>query len=76
MKIRLGRLASDAFIILYILSTLLLRFFLEPQLQGHYLISLGIGAFALLFLWALIRIKFLNPSIFGLGRKAEEAAKE
>lgn len=71
MKFRLGRLPSNIFIILYVLATFLLRFFLEPQLQGHVLISIGIGAFALLFLWALIKVKFLNPSILGLGRKRE-----
>jgi hypothetical protein len=45
---------------------LALRFVLEPQLQGYYLVSLALGAFALLFLWALIKSKFLQPTYFGM----------
>ena len=66
MKIKLGTKASDIFIVVYLFITLLLRFILEPQLGGHYLISIGIGLFALLFLWALYKSKIINPSWFGL----------
>jgi hypothetical protein len=72
MKLRLGRKASDIFVVFYIAATLLLRFFIEPQLQGRYLISIAMGAFALLFLWALAKTKFLNPSWFGLLPSREE----
>ena len=66
MKLQLGRKASDVFVIIYILGTLWLRFELENQLNGHVLASVGIGAFALLFLWALHKSKYINPSWFGL----------
>lgn len=61
-------LLSNIFVILYIAATMLLRFFLEPQLQGRYLISIAMGAFALLFLWALIRSGFIRPTLMGLDR--------
>ena len=64
-RFSLSPAASDWFITIYLTITLALRFILEPQLQGFYLISLGLGAFALLFLWALIKSKMLRPSYFG-----------
>ena len=77
MKIQLGRKLSDLFVTLYVMITLLLRFYLEPQLNGHFLASVGIGAFALLFLWALSKSNIINPSLFGLWPgEAEEAAAE
>ncbi len=66
MKFGLGKKASDIFVVIYIVGTLYLRFLIEPQLQGHLLISIGIGLFALLFLWALWKSKIINPSWFGL----------
>lgn len=76
MNFQLGRKLSDLFVTLYIITTLFLRFYLEPQLNGHFLISVGIGAFALLFLWALAKSKVIRPSFFGLwpGEAEEEAA--
>ncbi|MEL6660871.1 MAG: hypothetical protein AAFY48_04435 [Bacteroidota bacterium] len=72
-RFSLSPAASDWFIAIYLTITLGLRFFLEPQLQGFYLISLGLGAFALLFLWALIKSKMLRPSYFGFfPQEAEE----
>jgi hypothetical protein len=68
MNPRTHILLSDLFIALYVLATLGLRFYLEPQLQGNFLLSVAIGAFALLFLWALIKAKILRPSILGLGK--------
>lgn len=62
----LSPLISDVFVTLYLAGTLYFRFLLEPQIQGHYLVSLGLGAFALLFLWALTKSKIINPSFFGL----------
>lgn len=64
-RFSLGPAASDWFIAIYLTITLALRFILEPQLQGFYLVSLGLGAFALLFLWALIKSKVLRPTYFG-----------
>lgn len=64
-RFSLGPRLSDWFIAVYLTITLALRFFLEPQLQGYYLVSLALGAFALLFLWALIKSKVLRPTYFG-----------
>ncbi|MBK8053779.1 MAG: hypothetical protein IPK35_11055 [Saprospiraceae bacterium] len=59
---------SNIFVIVYAALTLFVRILLEPQLQGQFLISIGMGAFALLFLWALIRSGFLRPTILGLDK--------
>lgn len=64
---RIGNMASNIIVAIYILGTLYLRFEIEDQLQGQLLISLGIGAFCILFLWALIKTKVLNPSALGYG---------
>lgn len=66
MKLQLSRKASDIFVVVYIAATLLMRFLVEPQLQGRYMISVALGGFALLFLWALVKSKFISPSWFGL----------
>lgn len=71
-RLSLGPAASDWFITIYLTITLALRFILEPQLQGFYIISLGLGAFALLFLWALIKSKVLRPSYFGFFPQSAE----
>lgn len=39
---------------------------LEAQFQGNILVSVGIGAFALLFLWALNKSGYIRPTWFGL----------
>ncbi|MEZ4988221.1 MAG: hypothetical protein R2795_24865 [Saprospiraceae bacterium] len=64
-KVSLNSKLSDWFVVVYITLTLAARFILEPQLNGQYLVSLGLGAFALLFLWALIKSKFIQPTYFG-----------
>jgi hypothetical protein len=66
MKLQLGKKASDVFVAIYIVATLFARFMIEPQLQGRYFLSIVLGAFALLFLWALSRSKIINPTWFGL----------
>lgn len=62
----MNAILSNIFVITYILSTLLLRSWIEPLLKGHVFISLGLGLLALLFLWALIKSKLIRPSIFQL----------
>jgi low temperature requirement protein LtrA len=57
---------SNIFVVVYAALTLIVRIMLEPQLQGQYLISIGMGVFALLFLWALIKSGFVKPTILGL----------
>lgn len=73
MKLSIGKKASDFIATIYIIATLFLRLFLEPQLDGHMILSIAIGLFALLFLWALIKSKILNPTFFGMwpGEEAE-----
>ena len=66
MNLQLGPLASDIFVSIYLLMTLVARFLFEAQLRGNILISIAIGGLALLFLWALVKVKFLNPTYFGL----------
>lgn len=63
-SIHLGKIPSRIFIGAYILGTLYLRLMLEPQLQGHTLISVGLGLFGLVFLYALIKSRFLRPDWF------------
>lgn len=58
----MSRKLSDVFVTLYVITTLFLRIYLEPQLNGNFIISLGLGLFALLFLWALAKSKIINPS--------------
>ncbi|HRD80052.1 MAG: hypothetical protein IAE84_18600 [Saprospiraceae bacterium] len=67
----LGPSASNVVVVLYVFGTLLMRFLLEQQLQGRFVISLAMGAFALLFLWAMIRSKVLNPTLLGLAEKIQ-----
>ena len=63
--LRLGKWASRAVVIVYILITLFLRFVIEGQLQGFVLLSLLLGGIGLLFLWALIKVRVLNPGWIG-----------
>lgn len=66
MKLQIGKTASDIIIAIYLTVTLLIRFFLEPQLQSNFVVSILLGLFGLLFLWALIKSRILNPNYFGL----------
>ncbi len=66
MKFGLGKKASDVFVVIYLGVTLYVRFLLEPQLHGRFLISIAIGLFALLFLCALTKSKIITPGWFGL----------
>ena len=71
MKLQLNRITSRIFVVLYIFATLVWRFLFEAQLIGSAFLSMIIGALFLLFLWALIKSKFLNPEWFWF----EEALK-
>lgn len=71
MKLQLNRITSRIFVVLYIFATLVWRFLFEAQLIGSAFLSMVIGALFLLFLWALIKSKFLNPEWFWF----EEALK-
>lgn len=64
MKFQLNRSVSRVFVVIYLFATLIWRFLFEAQLIGNALVSVIIGAFFLIFLWALIKSKFLNPEWF------------
>lgn len=58
--VQFNRAQSRIFLIVYVFITLALRFWFEPYLENNYLASILIGLVLLIFLWFLIRIKFLN----------------
>lgn len=73
MKLQLKPLASDIFISVYIVVTLFLRFNMEGSGQVSPMNSLFIGASFILMIWALIKLKILNPNWFGLfGKKIKD----
>ncbi len=57
---------SDFIVAGYIIATLFIRFWIEPQLLGNLWLSIALGLFALLFLWALIKTKILQPGLLNL----------
>jgi len=65
MKTILSPRASALFVTVYLLGTLFLRFWLEPHLGGAAWVSLALGGFGLLFLWALGKVRFLTFSFLG-----------
>jgi len=71
MKFQLGSKASDIFITIYLVCFLCFRFSIENQFRGKYSISMLFGVMTLLFLYALIKNKILNPDYFGLMRKKD-----
>ena len=69
MKYKLGNRTSDIVITIYAIITIFGRIYIESLFQINYLSSLFMGLFTLFVLWALIKIKFLNPVWFGLFNK-------
>lgn len=66
MKFKLGNQTSDIFITIYVIITLFARIYFESIFRSNYISSLLMGFLTLFILWALIKIKFLNPAWFGL----------
>lgn len=66
MKIRLGALASDIVVSIYIIATLLFRLIFEPKMGFTPLQSIVTGLSFITMLWVLIKLKVLNPNWFGL----------
>lgn len=64
-NLKLSEKWSNRVIAIYLLGTLYIRFLVEPKLEGHTLVSVAVGLLALLFLWAMIKSGFLNPSFWG-----------
>lgn len=63
-RFQLDTFWSNIFVVAYILGTMYIRFLIEPQLKGNVLVSVGLGLFALLFLWALSKSKWIRPSFW------------
>ncbi len=66
MKLKLSSKTSDWVITIYVVITLIGRFYIESLFQINILSSLFMGFFTLFIIWGLIKIKFLNPAWFGL----------
>ncbi|MEN8928573.1 MAG: hypothetical protein ABF242_05335 [Flavobacteriales bacterium] len=73
MKLQFKPLTSDIIISVYIVITLFLRFQMEGSGQVSPVNSLFIGASFILMIWALIKLKVLNPNWFGLFDKKTKA---
>lgn len=63
-RFQLNTLWSNIFVVSYILGTMYVRFLIEPQLNGNILVSVSLGLFALLLLWALSKSKCIRPSFW------------
>ncbi len=66
MKIRINPLASDIIISIYVIATLFLRFKFENETNVDAGLSIVMGICFLVIIWALIKLKVLNPNWFGL----------
>ena len=73
MKLQFKPLTSDIIISVYILVTLFYRFKLESSAGVSPANSLFIGISFVLIIWALIKLKVLNPNWFGLFNKKTKA---
>lgn len=66
MKFHINPLASDIIICIYVVATLFLRFKFENDANVDAGLSLVMGICFLVIIWALIKLKVLNPNWFGL----------
>jgi len=64
--LRLNGLASDIVISIYMVVTLYFRFKLETEAAVGVLESMIMGLCFIIIIWALIKLKLLNPNWFGL----------
>lgn len=60
---------ADIILAVYLLGTLYLRFSIEDSLQAHPILSISLGIVMLLIIWAVIKVKLLQPNYFGLMKK-------
>ncbi|WP_066756196.1 hypothetical protein [Crocinitomix algicola] len=74
MKFSFGPRFSDYFILVYAVITLYIRFKLEQEVEITTLNSLLIGAFFVIIIYVMIKVKVLNPNWFGLfnSKKSEQ----
>jgi hypothetical protein len=66
MKFRINPLTSDILICVYVVATLFLRFKFENNADVSPLLSIVMGICFVVIIWALIKLKVLNPNWFGL----------
>ena len=66
MKFRINPLASDIIICIYVIATLYLRFKFENNADVGPMLSIVMGICFVVIIWALIKLKVLNPNWFGL----------
>ncbi|OAD44808.1 hypothetical protein [Polaribacter atrinae] len=66
MKFQLNPLTSDIFISIYVVSTLYFRFKFEDNGNVDPILSVVLGLSFVTIIWALIKLKILNPNWFGL----------
>lgn len=64
--LRISALASDIIISLYVISTLYFRFKLESETATGAIESVVMGLCFVILIWALVKLKVLNPNWFGL----------
>lgn len=65
-RLQLNALASDIIISIYVIVTLYFRFKLESETATGAIESVVIGLCFVVIIWALIKLKVLNPNWFGL----------
>jgi hypothetical protein len=66
MKFRINPLASDIIISVYAIATLYLRFKFENTSDVSPMLSIVMGTCFVVIIWALVKLKILNPNWFGL----------
>lgn len=65
-RLRINALTSDIIISIYVIVTLYLRFKLESETATGTFESIIMGVCFVVIIWALIKLKVLNPGWFGL----------
>lgn len=65
-RLRINALTSDIIISIYVIVTLYFRFKLESETATGPFESLIMGLCFVVIIWALIKLKVLNPGWFGL----------
>ncbi len=66
MKFHINPLASDIIISIYVVATLFIRFKYENITNVTPVLSIVVGICFVVIIWALIKLKVLNPNWFGL----------
>ncbi|AXO79510.1 hypothetical protein DZC78_03600 [Olleya aquimaris] len=66
MKFHINPLASDIIISIYTIVTLYVRFKFESQTYTSPMLSIVLGLCFVLIIYALVKLKVLNPNWFGL----------